>query len=264
MRYKSTILKFAARRNTKRGSYTLEAVLLLPLFIVGILTIGFTIRMVATSENITFSATDEARLISKAAYNMPVAPFFPTGLEQRVLDENKAVVAAEVSKFHYLYPNFEKDGLISFRIGFRIETGLPLGLADELDLEQRFLCRGFIGREVSGTPMSFEEMEKDADGTIVWVFPQDGEKYHCKSCPFIASYPAQMILNQQVKKDYSPCPICGSADAEDGMQVFCFQAYGKSYHLRSCPLVDKYVISMEKEQAESRGYTPCLKCGGAE
>jgi hypothetical protein len=73
-----------------------------------------------------------------------------------------------------------------------------------------------------------------------------------------------MILNSEIMKRYEPCPKCDSAKASDGILVYCFQAYGEAYHLRNCPMVDKYIISMEKSQAESRGYTPCLKCGGVE
>ena len=174
MRWTSTIFSFMEKRNTKNGSYTLEAAILLPVFVIGILSIGFTMRMISTAENIAFAATDEARLIAMTAYNLPLAPLFSDGLERRIMDENKVVAIADINNFYYLYPWAQKDGLISFRVDALIENGMPLEMIEGFPVEQRFRCRGFIGRTVSGTPMTFEEMEKDADSTLVWLFPEGG------------------------------------------------------------------------------------------
>lgn len=264
MKQKSIILRFVAKQNTKKGSYTLEAAIFLPLFIVGILTLGFTIRMIATGENITFAVADEARLASKYAYNIPVAPLFTNHLETRIIDENAAASSVKVAGFQYLYHSEENDGLISFRLNYWLSTGLPLGMIDGIEMTQQYRCRGFIGRTADGTPISFDEMETDASASMVWVFPDGGKKYHSRSCSFVASYPAQMILNQELRNKYEPCEKCATGSIENGTQVYCFQEYGESYHRLSCPTIDKYVISMEKSQAEARGYTPCLKCGGIE
>jgi hypothetical protein len=264
MKQRLTILIFMGKQNTKQGSYTLEAAIFLPLFIVGILTIGFTIRMISTAENITFTATDEARLASSYAYNLPVAPLFASHLENRIVDENFYADKVKVERFRYLYQSGDSDGLISFRVNYWIGTGLPLGMIEGMEMTQQFRCRGFIGRTEKGVPIPFEEMETNTEAITVWVFPDGGKRYHIKSCSFVSSYPVQMILNQDVRKHYAPCEKCDSAEAKDGTQVYCFQNYGETYHLYSCPTVDKYIISMEKTQAEARGYTPCLKCGGVE
>jgi hypothetical protein len=259
-----TILQFVAKQNTKKGSYTLEAAIFLPLFMVGILTLGFTIRMISAAENITFAATDEARLAAGAAYNLPIAPFFVGNLQNRIIDENPDTSSVEVREFHYLYQSLDNDGLISFRLNYWIDTGLPLGLIDGMDVSQNYQLRGFVGRTAQGSPISFDEMETNTSANMVWLFPKGGERYHTRSCTFVSSYPIQTVLNENIRKRYEPCPKCGAADAGSGSVVFCFQDYGEAYHLQSCPTIDKYVISIEKNQAEARGYTPCLKCGGIE
>jgi hypothetical protein len=260
----STILKSVGKQNTKRGSYTLEAAILLPLFIVGVFTLGFSIRMIATAENITFSATDEARIAAGFAYNIPYASLLPHHLQNRIIDENHDVMSVDVAEFRYLYRSLEDDGLISFRLKYWIGTGLPLGMIDGMVVSQQYRCRGFIGRTVQGTPISFEEMEKDSKAAMVFLFPDGGERYHTKSCSFISSYPIEVVLNQKIRSRYDPCPKCGTADITNGSIVLCFQAYGEAFHLQTCPIIDKYVISMERYQAEARGFTPCLKCGGVE
>jgi hypothetical protein len=259
-----TILKFMVKQNTKNGSYTLEAAILLPLFIVGILTLGFTIRMIATAENIAFATTDEARVAAGAAYNIPIAPLFPIHLQDRIVNENPDISSVDVSDFHYLYQTHEADGLISFRLHYWVGMELPLGMINGMEVSQQYRCRGFIGRTAEGSSLSFDEMEDNSSAIMVWLFPDGGKRYHTKSCKFVSSYPIQTVLNQMLRKRYEPCPLCGSAEAKDGTIVCCFQAYGEAYHLQSCPTVDKYVISMERNQAEARGYTPCLKCGGIE
>ncbi len=242
----------------------MEAAIFLPLFIVGILTLGFTIRMIAAAENITFTATDEARLVCGTAYNIPIAPMFAYKLQNRIHDENLDVSSIDVREFRYLYASRDKDGLISFRLDYWIGTGLPLGMIDGMEVSQNYRCRGFVGRTAQGSPIHFDEMEKSSPATMVWIFPNGGKKYHTKSCTYVASYPVQAVLNEEIRKQYKACPLCGSKDAPNGSMVCYFHAYGEAYHLQSCPTVDKYIISIEKNQAEERGYTPCLKCGGVE
>lgn len=264
MKLKLTTLRYLENRNTRKGSYTLEAAILLPLFIVGVLTLGFTIRMISAAENITFAATDEARLIAGSAYNIPIAPFFSTKLQSRIIDENPNASLINVGEFRYLYQSQDYDGLISFRLNYWIEAGLPLGMIDGMDVTQRYRCRGFIGRTDQGTPISFDDMEKNSTASMVWLFPDGGKKYHSKSCTYVTSYPVLVILNEDIQKQYEPCTKCNSETAEIGSLVCCFQAYGEAYHQPFCPTVDKYIISMEKNQAEARGYVPCLKCGGVQ
>jgi len=229
-----------------------------------VLTLGFSIKIISTGENIFFSATDEARLLAETAYNIPVAPFFTNTLENRIVEENDKVSSVKIKHFGYLYSDGEMDGLISFHLSSWMETGLPMGFVKGIDVEQEIKCRGFVGRTEYGQPFSFDQMETNQDAKIVWIFPQDGKKYHQRDCTFVSSYPAQMILNSEIKQHYAPCDICNSDQCKIGSTVFCFPNYGEAYHLQSCPTIDKYIISMDQEQAEARGYTPCLKCGGVE
>ena len=54
--------------NTKRGYITLEAAVFLPIFILGILTLGYLIKVYSTAENITFSMIDETGHLAAQAY----------------------------------------------------------------------------------------------------------------------------------------------------------------------------------------------------
>ena len=134
MKRTSIISRSTESRSTKRGSYTLEAAIFLPVFIVGVLTLGFTIKLIGTAENITFAATDESRMIAALSYNVPAAPFFASRLETRIMEENDKVAMADVTGFRYLVPTLSGDARISFAVTSWIETGLPLGMIDGIQL----------------------------------------------------------------------------------------------------------------------------------
>ena len=110
--------------------------------------------------------------------------------------------------------------------------------------------------------MPFEEMEEESGSVTVWVFPARGERYHKESCLFVSNEPREFVLTDQLRRNYAPCPICDSEELPNGSLVYCYPAYGESYHRGSCSQVDRYVVPMELEDAQSRGYTPCSKCGG--
>ena len=204
MKLRSIILKYKGKPTIESGSVTLEAAILLPLFIVGILTLGFSIKIIFADENIGFAASDEARVLGEEAYNIPIAPFFKNNLEKRILKENKHAAAVKVKYFSYLYSQDGVDGLISFQVTCWMESGLPLGMKRGMELKENIKCRGFIGRTAASQPFTFDEMEKNDQSNIVWIFPDGGERYHQNDCTYISSYPLQMVLNESLRSQYKP------------------------------------------------------------
>jgi len=247
---------------SKKGYYTVEAALFLPLFILALLTVGYIIKVYGCNENVIHAAADESRDAASRAYNISIAPFFEEKLESRIMSENKDITWADVKRFRYLHEKDGLNGLISFDVDYRVDVKLPLKLKEGFDGKERVRSRGFIGYSARNGPMPFADMEKELDSRTVWVFPYSGIRYHKESCSHIASYPRQMIKNDNVTGSYSPCRLCHPENIRNGNLVYCFMTSGYAYHKGDCKMVDKYVISMEKYQAEERGYTPCLKCGG--
>ena len=47
----------------------------------------------------------------------------------------------------------------------------------------------------------------------------------------------------------------------EGAVVYYFR-YGEAYHEAGCSTIEKYVVNMDRRDAEKRGYLPCSKCGG--
>lgn len=250
-------------KNTKKGFITVEAAIFLPIFIIGVLTFAYLIRFLSVQEAVFHSFTDEARVIgSEAMVNPFSAPFFEAKLKDRIYDENgEQVTGIAVDRFLYLYPSSGMTGLISMDLSYDVNIRLPIPFYEKLPVSESLLFRGFVGKEEAADPLPFDEMEREKDSDPVWIFPRAGSRYHGDDCTYIKSEPRQMILNSGIRRNYDPCGICDSHGLHDGSLVYCFKT-GHSYHDGSCPAVDKYVISVEKDDAVMKGYTPCSKCGG--
>lgn len=242
----------------RRGSYTVEAALFLPVFIVAVLTIGFLMKVIGGAECGMHAAADEARLAAADAYVLN-ASFGLTGrIEDRIKEEAPYVTEARVTDMRYL----SGDGEIAFRMKYHLDVPLPLGIYDGFDITDRLKTRGWIGR-TNDDPFGFDAMEEYEESETVYIFPAWGEKYHSKDCTYVKADPVQVPLTGEIKRYYRSCPRCGSADLSEGALVYVFPSYGEAFHRPGCDSVKKFTVAMEKEQAERRGYGPCSKCGGS-
>lgn len=250
-------------KNTKKGFITVEAAIFLPIFIIGVLTFAYLIKFLSVQEGVFHSFADEARIVCAEAPVIPLsAPLFEPKLKDRIYDENGALISnVDVDYFLYLYPSHGMTGLISMDLNYDVDIKLPIPFYDKLPASESLLFRGFIGKEEALDPISFDEMEKVKDSELVWIFPRAGGRYHGEDCVYIKSEPRQMIMSSQIRRKYDPCGICDSSHLPDGSLVYVFKT-GHSYHTGSCPAVDKYVVSVERDDAIRKGYTPCSKCGG--
>ncbi len=247
---------------SKKGYFTLEAALFLPVFIIGILTLAYCIKLFSTAENVTNSLLDETGHLAAQAYGKQTAPEFPAKLKLRVREENGRLRNFEITEFRYLHRSRGKDGLLTVACRYRIDLSLPLHLRDSFEMESRVQCRGFIGKRSAGISMPFSEMEKNGDSSLVWIFPDWGQKYHRETCTYVTNHARQMVLTKELVKRFRPCELCGSGSMRVGSYVYCFIRAGMVYHKDSCKTVEKYTIEIEKEDAAAKGYTPCSKCGG--
>ncbi|MCL2111225.1 MAG: hypothetical protein FWH32_03020 [Clostridiales bacterium] len=252
----------------RRGSIATEAAILLPLFVIGILTVGYLVKFCMISEGVHHSLADEAhRAMAEASVGLPPIQI-RQDLERRITYESRSE-AKNVSADRFSYPAFGSSAggrmyadLIAVSVTFDTPFRLPQVFRGEASGERTVLCRAFVGTEQRGPPKPFSEMEKDDGSGTVWIFPRAGERYHGERCSYIANNPREVLLDRNVRSRYNPCKLCKPAARRDGTLVYCFETSGKVYHLGECYIVDRYVIEVGREDAEKQGYTPCAKCGG--
>lgn len=248
--------------NTKKGYFTLEAAIFLPIFIIGTLTLGYCIKLYSTADHAAFALLDETEHLAAQAYGVRTAPFFRGTLERRLEQENKNADQIEVTGFRYLYQEGDREGLISAGCQYRVRLSLPFDTHHEFEMKSRVRCRGFIGKRSQGEPMGFDEMEQDGDSELVWVFPSWGKRFHHETCRYVKAHARQMVLTRQLKSRYKACELCQPQNLPMGVYVYCFPDAGQAYHRETCKMVEKYTIEMEKEDAKAKGYQACSKCGG--
>jgi hypothetical protein len=249
--------------NNKRGSFTLEAAIFLPIFIISALTIGYLVKLIAVQENAFHALADETRKVAAEAVFTPYPLFFKGDAEKRITEENDGELEnLRIARFDYRYGWGEYTEQIRVTADYDIGVKLPAAVIRAIPVSDTILCRAFVGADNSDAPMSAEELEEKKDSRTVWIFPRSGTKYHGETCSYIVVYPKELILGENVRRQYSPCKLCNPGSMPTGSLVYCFQSAGKAFHRGDCTSVDRYVISVELEEAEAKGYTPCLKCGG--
>lgn len=263
------------RLMNKRGSMVVEAAIFLPIFIIGMITLGYLVKFNAVQENVFHSFADETGKLAAEASIKPYALNYKSRVINRVNDENNngnnhIIKDVNVTNHWYRIPynipsqtdlvDVQTD-IIAASIDYDISIGLPVRFINSIPASDTIVCRAFVGDQQTSSPMPFSDMEKDEDSELVWVFPKYGTKYHDENCSVIKNDPREQLLSSQIRNVYSPCKTCKPSDLRDGNLVYCFIT-GDVYHKGECSTVTKYVTSIQKDDAINRGYGACSKCGG--
>ena len=187
----------------KKGYVTVEAALFLPVFIIGVLTIAYLIKILALQEAVFHSYVDEAKQLSSEAFYFSEAPFFEGKLKNRLYSENRNDIE-EVDLEHFAYlSSFAPDrGRISMDLDYTVKVRLPIPFYSRVPISERLVFRGFVGGNEELEPLGFEEMETWAESVLVWIFPKAGGRYHDESCLFIINEPKAVLLSNTVRRKY--------------------------------------------------------------
>ena len=244
----------------KRGSLIVEAAAALPVFMTAMIVLSSILLYYAAIEDANFILATE--MIRGSAEEIAVSGDIsvPFATMQRVSDAHSAVRSQWVSDYGYRVTRGGNDELIAVSIRMNMTTDNPLGLAAKASYQVSLMTRAYVGKTRSQHPMS--ETEFMSDSEAVYIFPKDGVRYHKRNCTFVRSACSQATLTPAVRRRYTGCSVCRSGSAEDGALIYVYPAYGETYHLPGCVVLDRNFIEIEKRIAVRRGYTPCSKCGG--
>jgi hypothetical protein len=182
---------------SKRGSLFVETAIVLPLFLLAVLSISILIRITAVEENTMRCFSEEAQKTLKEAYltQLDLLPgqfdmdfsdpsdsydsiqqkgktgisealvhgaLLEFRIQSRLKEETVSLKDASLNRFEYLYSDGEASGLIHCGFKYGVELPLPLDFHRQLQFEQRLLFRGFIGADLV------------AHQLIIWYF----HKFH--------------------------------------------------------------------------------------
>ena len=253
---------------SKRGSLAVETAIFVPLLLIGLLTLGYIIKLVSIEEKVFHSFADESH---RVAAKWARIPMYSGDVEARIEDENNGFVKNPKMKTIPLLPavsinidgNFKVySSIIAASLVYEADIPLLPIFKDSVTMSDTIVCRAWTGTNNKGDPMPFSEMEEDTDSDKVWIFPRAGAKYHDEDCGYIKNNYRETLLSPKVKSSYDPCELCKPNNAQNGTLVYCFPTSGEAYHLGSCYVVDRYVTPMSSESAKENNYTACSRCGG--
>jgi len=252
------MLKIPMNRMGKKGSYLVEAAMILPVFILSVLMLLSAIPALSASENVTFSICDELGLESVKTVFAEEPVTMKLRMSSRIHGENPDCRDFRLTCCKYLYQKHGIKDLITVKYRFSYGGNDSHNLFKDAAFTENLTVRAFTGNRHDQAPAACSTLED----RIVYVFPEWGMRYHQKSCTYVTGSCQMVYLTVSIQNRFDSCKLCNAKSAQIGSPVFCFTKYGKAYHVAECGTVKRYYVTMEQHQAEAQGYTPCSKCGG--
>lgn len=262
-------------KNSRRGSMMVEMTIILPVFIVSAISLGFLIKGIMMQMMVNESLLNTGRAISMEAVAtgtaVPYTPLHGTlirnGLEDNGVDGSSAT---SIKPEPVLYSasgkgttdNSEiRKGSMKVNLTCNMDMNLPGSSLSSVTLGSAMEFHQWTGLTFEGEVTPFTEMEDDGSGELVYIFPAEGECYHQRSCRVLNPHYSIVRLNENVKARYGACPLCikNKVSADEQLAVF---DNGSCYHRLSCQAVNKRYVSMSVNDAAARGYRACSICGG--
>ncbi len=241
------------------GSYTIEAAVILPVFICFIAFAIFFMKILVTQMTIQ-------KVIDKTGQEISILAGIKDDIsieEVRILCNGRIYTEASplfsvdggISNIDYSNSELGNNYIniyVSYRISFPLDIFGPL----TWDIQQVSSSRKWIGWDPS---------EGEANGEFVYI-TKYGQAYHLKSsCPFlrlgIKAVEKKTVgekRNENGKK-YKPCKGCKANQSKNEMVYFT--DYGDVYHVSlNCKGLNRSIMRIRIEQVEGRHR--CPKCGG--
>lgn len=246
----------------KKGSYLVEAAIILPIFILGLIAIISVIPAISKAERVVYQACDEMRLecIKSVYINNPIA--LPSRIMLRCPESDKAIKNFFAYSTIYRSNSAHMDEMINLKWHTNIIQPTLSGIFDNISLNGEMIGRSFVGYERSQDPTDRSTFEENLESKPVYIFPNEGSKYHGSNCRVLNSAAKVNILTPSFKKKHKPCKLCKAKHISLSEYVYTFNNGDVRYHSTSCNLVKKRYISIDISIAKKRGYEPCKICGG--
>ena len=251
---------FLKRLTNKKGSYLVEAVMTLPLFLIAVMVMSSVILMYACIEDCNFVAASEIRRGAAEAAIADTSVVVPYRVRKEIEVNSSRIKSVRQTDSLCRGSRWGIDELIAFDYRIVLHSPNPLGIKAEAGYDLSLVTRAYTGRERDESSMSAEEFMDDAEA--VFIFPKRGERYHSEGCGFLKAASRSAALTPEIKRKYRSCPLCRSGSAEQGTLIYYFPSAGEDYHLPGCASLQRNYIELDKTTAIERGYTPCSKCGG--
>lgn len=257
------------------ASMTLEAALVLPLFLFFMVNILFIFQMLGAQSHLMAAAHMTGNDIVKSASVKGMADagalgtvlsyaYIPAGMQKHLagsLDHSGAVKGGLGGLDYTDCKVMLSDDIVDLRVRWKAVPYISAyGLGYSKNMSVRYYSRGFTGFDAAGTGH-----DSDTDEPYVFITP-NGTVYHLsRGCPYLSpsvrSIGAAALSSARNESGgkYYPCSSCRAASGSSS--VYYITDYGDRYHRSaSCSALKRDVRCVPLSQAGGRGR--CSKCGG--
>ena len=239
------------------GSLTVEAALVLPIFLFSALSIMYINKLILYEEKVQWALTRVAREASveyaAVGDSLVVNPVYLTAKMKRYVDEDGLLVQMFRSRFD---PKTDELDLIA---DYHITIPFPIPVQRKISFTEQIHTRAFTGVET--------RLEESEEGETIVYIAKTGTVYHRKlSCTYLTLSISQVNYGDLVHlrsegggKYYACKSCCRGKECSGGQSVFICN-YGDRFHsYRACKKIKRSI--QEIKLSEAGGRLPCSKCG---
>lgn len=258
-----------------KASYTIEASIIMPLFLFICVFILIFFRVLAVEWGVFIALTETAREVaicdgeqdssiaaegkskgSSGKTNDGVLPIAIALAEARIADGGMPLAFV---KHGALGMDFSKSKVTDKDIELVVSYALPIPMdffgLKKISLTQRAKAHRWVG---------FDPKEGNGQGGDLVYVTESGVAYHGSlGCSYLnpsirAIHKSEVDSQRNVSgHKYYACPLC-----RGGSGVVYITSYGESYHGNiGCSGLKRTIRTMSREKAEAEGYHACGKCG---
>lgn len=245
---------------TSRGSLTLEAAIVVPVFFFAMLSLAYLLEMMSIQTTVRNALCSAGREAAENAYvstlltpgqleNKLVENIGPRRLEESIIAEGANGLNCNQTKSNLT------SGIMDLSVCYQIEIPVLMFRIKPVSFEETLRIKGWNG--YTSTPMETEGKE------IVYV-TETGLVYHKDAhCTYLDMSVHGVLpediegLRNQSGGRYYPCEACGNKSADTSM--FFITDYGTRYHTSlECKKIKRKIYAISPDEAYGLG--GCSKC----
>lgn len=252
------------------GSLTVEASLVLPVFIFAIVALLFFIQAIKINVQIQKAVYNQTMKVAGYSYYLNVAD--PPAIVENLMEAEtvKAMIINELGTdfmnnpylvngsngFTLNFTNIFEEDILDVALQYKLKVPFDIFRIGKVPFVARARCKTWGGEETDKS-----EIEKE----IVYVTTYGVVYHEDRKCTYIESDIMSCSAMEATGRQnasgsrYGPCSLC-----TEGTKMFFFEVYftkyGTKFHVdKNCSNLKSSVFSINRDSAEKK-YRPCSKC----
>ena len=159
---------------SKKGGYTIEAAICLPLVMLAVLTLGYFLEADSAWENCMNAAFRECSYAQCSGLDLSRLSI---GMKlRRDASDFGQDVDLRIGGGMSAYADGRHTDLNTFRLKARVNLPLPLGFGRVFSYEDTVTYRDFTGLKYTRPALGAEGLDRSTDSSAIWIFPNSGTR----------------------------------------------------------------------------------------